>query len=889
VFLSEEEYLAHYGILRKSGRYPWGSGATQNERNRMFLGAVEDLKQKGLSESDIATGFGLTTTQLRAAKTIARNEQKQAQIGEAKRLKDKGYSNGAIAQKMGLAGESSVRALLSADQADKSKVLTSTSDMLKAEVDDKKFIDIGAGVENRLGLSKEKLNAAVAILKEKGYVTHTVQVDQLGAPGKTSVKVLAPPGTTYADIAKQKELIQLPGSWTQDGGRSYFHPRDFPPVSIDAKRVGIRYADQGGGAADGVIYVRHGVEDVSLGGNQYAQVRIMVNGTHYLKGMAVYKDDLPPGVDLLFNTNKSDTGNKLDAMKPLKEDKRTGSIDKDLPFGSVTRPLVKKNSKGEDVVSSAMNIVNDDEDWAKWSKSVSSQMLSKQSPALAKTQLNMTYEQKRAEFEAISALTNAEVKKTLLEDFADGVDASAVHLKAAHFPRQKTHVILPVNSMRETEVYAPNYDNGERVVLVRFPHGGIFEIPELTVNNRNPEAKKLLGQADNAIGINSKVAQRLSGADFDGDTVLVIPNNRGQIKIAPPLEGLKNFDPVASYPKYEGMPKMSSRTKQVEMGKISNLITDMTIHGASNEELARAVRHSMVVIDAEKHELNYKQSALDNGISQLKEKYQGSATAGASTLISRKKQEVDVTERKSSFVIDKNTGEKIFRETGAVVVDRKTGETRAKTSKASSILEAPDVNALSSGTVIEKVYADHSNKLKALANEARREAVNTPPSKYNSQAKAAFAPEVTSLNAKLQIALRNAPLERQAQLIGNAIVSQKRAANPDMESSELKKIKSKALDEARTRTGAGKKRIEITPAEWDAIQAGAITPTKLKSILDNANMTTVKELATPRSLEKMTSAKTTRAKAMLASGYTQADVAKQLGVSVTTLKRSLSE
>lgn len=890
MFLTEEEYLAHYGILRKSGRYPWGSGKTQSERNRTFLGTVEDLKSKGMSEAEIAKGFGLTTTQLRAAKTIARNEQKQTQIGMAQRLKEKGYSNGAIAKRMDLPGESSVRALLSANQADKAKVLTSTSDVLKKEVDEKGFIDVGTGVETHLGVSKEKLNASIAILREQGYVTHTVQVDQLGTVFKTSVKVLARPETTYADVKNNLDKIQLPGAWTQDAGRSYFNPKEFPPMSVDSTRIAVRYKEQGGDTADGVIYVRPGVDDLSLGGNTYAQVRIMVDGTHYLKGMALYKDDLPDGVDLMFNTNKSNTGRKLDAMKPLKKDIETGEVDKTLPFGSITRPLVKKNDKGQDVVSSAMNIVNDEADWEKWSKTVSSQLLSKQSPVLAKTQLNMTYEQKLNELDAISKLTNPEVKRALLEDFADAVDASAVHLKAAHFPRQKTHVILPVNSVKETEVYAPNYQNGERVVLVRFPHGGKFEIPELTVNNRNPEAKKLLGpQPPNAIGINAKVAQRLSGADFDGDTVLVIPNNNKKIQSSPPLEGLTNFDPVGSYPAYDGMPKMTERTKQVEMGKVSNLITDMTIKGASNDELARAVRHSMVVIDAEKHNLNYKQSAIDNGISQLKEKYQGGATKGAATLISSKKHETEVPERKQSFVIDKNTGAKVFRETGATTIDRKTGEVRLRTSKASKILETTDVNTLSSGTVIEKVYADHSNKLKALANQARLEAVHTKSSTYSSSAKAAFAPEVASLNAKLNLALKNAPLERQAQLVGNAIVSQKTAANPDMEYAELKKIRAKALETARIRTGAGKDRIEITPSEWDAIQAGAISSTKLKAILDNADKEKVKELATPRSLELMTSTKTMRAKAMLAQGYPQADVAKALGVSLSTLKRSVNE
>lgn len=64
-----EEDLLHYGILRKSGRYPWGSGGTQNQRNKQFLDYVADLKSKGLSESDIAKGMGVTMKELRAARS----------------------------------------------------------------------------------------------------------------------------------------------------------------------------------------------------------------------------------------------------------------------------------------------------------------------------------------------------------------------------------------------------------------------------------------------------------------------------------------------------------------------------------------------------------------------------------------------------------------------------------------------------------------------------------------------------------------------------------------------------------------------------------------------------------------------------------------------------
>lgn len=880
--IDEDDYLAHYGILRRSGRYPWGSGETQDQRNRDFLGYVEDLRSKGLSETEIARGLGITTTQLRAAKSIAKNQKKQADIAMAQRLKNKGYSNIAIGERMGL-NESTVRSLLAPGQKDKVDVLEATANMLKKQVDEKGYIDIGTGVEHYVGVSQTKLNTAVAMLREQGYTVHYVKVEQLGTGQQTTIKVLAPPDTPYSEVYRNRSQIKQITEFSEDGGRTYLGLQ--PPLSVDSKRIAVRYAEQGGSDADGVIYVRPGKEDLSLGGANYAQVRIAVDGTHYIKGMAMYKSDLPPGVDLVFNTNKSDTGNKLDAMKAMKDDP-------DNPFGAVVRQIIRKGPDGKDRVVSAMNIVNEEGDWESWSKSLSSQMLSKQSPMLAKTQLDMAYEQKRAELQEILALTNPAVRRKLLESYADEADSSAVHLKAAALPRQGSHVILPVNSMKETEIYAPNYRNGERVVLIRYPHGGIFEIPELTVNNRHAEARKLLGNAKDAVGINSKVAERLSGADFDGDTVLVIPNNKGKIKTAPALADLKDFDPRSAYPAYEGMPRMSPRTKQVEMGIVSNLITDMTIRGASASELARAVKHSMVVIDAEKHNLNYKLSAIDNGIAQLKAKYQGGSKAGASTLISRATSEIRVPDRKPRSAakggpVDRTTGKKVYEPTGETYIDSR-GREVPKTIKSFKLAETDDAHTLSSGTTIETVYANHSNRLKSLANEARLAAINTKPTPYSPSAKAAYAREVQSLDAKLNIALRNRPLERQAQLLANAVVQQKRNANPDLDPAEIKKIKSQALTEARVRTGAKKQRIEITDREWEAIQAGAISNNKLNQILNNADLDRVKQLATPKTQSLMTSAKLRRAEAMLKSGYTQAEVADALGVSVSTLKKSLS-
>lgn len=884
MIVQEKDYLAHYGILRKSGRYPWGSGGTQSARNRSYLATLENLRKEGLSETEIARGFGITTTQLRAARSIARNEEKQAQINMAQRLKDKGYSNVAIGERMGI-NESSVRSLLAPGQKDKADILQTTSNMLKDQVDQKSYIDIGTGVENHLGVSGTKLNTAVAMLQEQGYTVHYIKVQQLGTGQQTTIKVLAKPNTPYKEVFQNRDQIKQITDFSEDGGRSFLGLQ--PPLSISSKRIDVRYADMGGKEADGVIYVRPGVKDLSLGAANYAQVRIAVDGTHYLKGMAVYKDDLPKGVDLVFNTNKSNTGKKSDVFKELKDDP-------DNPFGAVVRQRLELGKDGKHHVTSAMNIVNEEGDWETWSRNLPSQMLSKQNPDLAKSQLNVTYERRQRELDGIMELTNPAVRKKLLDSFADDADSAAVHLKAAALPRQATKVILPVSSMKKDEIYAPSFRDGERVALVRFPHGGTFEIPQLTVNNRNAAARKLLGSAaKDAVGIHHSVAERLSGADFDGDTVLVIPNNRGLVKSTPALEGLKGFDPQSSYPAYPGMSAISPSRKQQEMGNVTNLIADMSIRGANATELARAVRHSMVVIDAEKHNLDYKSSAKDNGIPQLKAKYQGSARAGASTLITRATSEIRVPERKPRSAakggpVDKATGKKVFEETGATFVNRQ-GKTVVKTIKSKKLAEVSDAHKLSSGTEMEEVYADHSNRLKALANSARKASVNTQATPYSPSAKAVYSKQVGSLNAKLNLALKNRPLERQAQVLANAVVSQKRQANPHMDAADLKKIKAQALAEARTRTGAGKQRIEITDDEWHAIQAGAISKSKLKDILDNSDLDTVRKLATPRTNTVMTAAKQSRATAMLNSGYTPAEVADALGVAVSTLNSSLSK
>lgn len=895
-----DDELMHYGTPRHSGRYPWGSGENPYQSSTGLYGMAKQLKSQGMSDKEIAESFGMSTREYKSAYSNAKNEVRAANRAEALRLKDKGYSNTAIGKRMGV-NESTVRSWMDEDIAERSSISKNTARALKSAVDDKKYIDIGGGVENQMGISRTALDNAVKMLKDEGYTVHYIQTEQLGTGHKTSIKVLAPPDTTYSEVWNHKADIEFPGFHSEDKGRTI--DKIGKPVSISSKRIKINYAEEGGKDKDGVIELRRGVDDISLGKAKYAQVRIAVDGTHYLKGMAMYRDDMPDGVDIIFNTNKAKgtpmLGEKDNSvLKPMKKDQ-------DNPFGATIkgerelilaqRYYTDKNGKRQ---QSALNIVNEESDWNTWRKSLSSQMLSKQSPMLAKKQLKLAYDLKQDEFDSIMKLENPVIRQQLLDKFADGCDSASVHLKAAGLPRQASKVILPFPSMKENEVYAPSFRDGEEVVLIRYPHGGTFEIPRLKVNNKVSDAKKTLHNAQDAIGINAKVAERLSGADFDGDTVLVIPTSTAKIKTSKPLDGLKDFDPQRDYKAYPGMPEVkgSGFNKQQQMGNISNLITDMTIKGATPDELARAVRHSMVIIDAEKHNLNYKQSAIDNNIAELKKKYQGGSNRGASTIISRASATAYVPVRKeitnTKYMTDDekkrySKGEKIYRETGETYISKKTGKEVKRISKSTKMAETSDANTLSSGYLIETVYSEHANKLKALANKARAESRSTEYIPYSKEAHVKYKDQVDSLNSKLNIALKNRPLERKAQLVANAKVKNVYAANPDMDSDDLKKLKGRCLTEARLQTGASKQQIKIEPKEWEAIQAGAISTNKLKSIVQNSDLDVLKQLAMPREMRGVTPAQESRIKVLESRGYTLAEIADAVGVSTDTITNVL--
>lgn len=921
-----DDELLHYGMPKRSGRYPYGSGKDPYQHGNDVIGRYDELKKSGMSESEIAKAMGYeSTTQLRAKMTIANNERRAYDVARAESLVADGYSKAKIAEIMGYPGESSIRSLLDPKSKERMNQAMSTADRLRDAVKAKGIIDVGTGVERDLGISAEKLKVAEEILKDEGYVVKSFKTPQVNNPGKwTTVKVLCPPGTEYRDIFKARDAGEINTilDYENVANGTAAKKNTFKyPESMDISRVKIRYNDEvgpdgyTGGEKEGLVEIRRGVEDLNLGKSSYAQVRILVDGDRYIKGMAVYSDNLPDGVDVVLNTMKKQGIPIRDILKPIKNDP-------DNPFGALIKEDGQSTYIGKDGKEhlSLINKRAEEGDWGNWADHLASQFLAKQDTSLIKRQLDISIEDKRIEYEEINNLTNPTVKKKLMLEFANDCDSSAVYLQAAALPRQKYQVILPMPQLQDNEIYAPNYKNGEMVSLVRYPHGGTFEIPQLIVNNNNPKAKAMIGsQPLDAVGINSKVAERLSGADFDGDTVMVIPTNaRVNIKSTPALDGLKGFD-SKDY-KYEGEPvidkngkehyyrngkefkPMSKHNTQIEMGKVTNLITDMTIMGATTDELARAVRHSMVVVDAEKHKLDYKQSEIDNNIQGLKNKYQDGG--GASTILSRAKSVEYVPLREGTAKINIK-GKEYYdptRPEGSLLYTtaddskrfytKKTTNSKGevietkheRTFKSTKMAETDDASTISSGYVKEQYYVDYANALKSLANQARVNYSNTGKIAYDRDAKKKYSVEVESLEKKLDIAEKNAPRERQAQILAGSIANAKRQDNPGMDDGEFKKVKQQALTSARNKVGAKKTKIVLDDKEWEAIQAGAISENKLLKILNNMDTAEIKQRATPRQTRSISDSTIARIKAYANNGYSNDQIAEVLGISASTVR-----
>lgn len=951
--VGREIILKHYGVKRKSGRYPWDP-SLHLPKNYKFIEDRDEMKKRGLSDNEIAKQMGLSTTVYRSKVTIAKEELKQYNMQRISKLQSEGMIIDDIAKTIGTTGQTVRNYLDEIKNPNKSaraqRVQTeAVAQTLEDAVKRSKYIDVGKGVEIQMGISKEKLKSGLNALVESGeYEVHNLRIAQVtDKNNSTPVKVLTKKGVERSEIYKNMDKVRPVEEFAINGDARMFQQME-RPKSIGWDRVHIRYAipegqkghgtNDDGAMMDGAMFLRPGVKDLNLGKASYAQVRIAVGDTHYLKGMALYGTEemfkgIPKGTDIIFNTNKTANKTPQEVLKELKKNPEGGApIDGPNPFGAtVKRQNTLVDAKGNPVYKpgvkdrfgnkvpqiGSVNIVNEEGDWGSWSKALSAQFLSKQPTTVVHERLKATMKQVQDEYESIQKVTNPVIKKQLMESFVSDLESKQVHMKAAAPKGFQGHVILPVPDMKENEVYAPNYKNGEKVVLIRYPHGGRFEIPELTVNNNSVARKMISKDSPDAIGIHPKVASKMSGADFDGDTAYVIPNNKGKFKSRDSLKELKNFDPNMYADKPGTFTPITKRYQQTLMGVVSNLITDMTLQGAPSNEIARAVKHSMVVIDAEKHKLNYKRSAEENGIDALMKRYMthvdkvkygdlerynpktrrvdkvidpdklkkdltpGKEYTSASTIISRHKQSV-ITDGYQVEVPDPKS-----KSGGTKMVWRNKKETYlVNMVKDANVFLGPNA------TKTEHHYADYINELKAFKNKVDSEMSGIKMPARDPKAAKIYAEEVLSMKDKVNQVKINRIKERQAQRM--AEVSSKaeiarRSEDEVLKKDEISRIKQQALNKARSMVGAERTPVTITDDEWDAVQSNAVSGTLLKELVSFMDDSQLKSLATPRANKQMTDARKSKAKALLANGYTIAQVAEALGVSSSTIGKIKAE
>lgn len=890
----------HEGSIPHSGRYAWGSGLEPFRREMTFNNKVNELKKQGLSDAEIAKGFGMSINDVRAKKAANKAMWEEATAKVFREMLDAGYSVTDISKETGIKKSTITSAIKNLDKRATNK-LNIAKQALQDVLDEGYAVDYGQGVERYLGISFDRLTKAAKILEAEGYNNYS----DLSFPQTTNqsqytpMRVLAPKNMSKADILADMTVIRLPFEYSEDGGSTL--EKRLPPVNVARDRIYVRYAEDGGKDRDGTIELRRGVSDLDLGLANYAQVRIAVEGGMYMKGMAHY-GDIPDGYDIVYNSKRS---KGAPDSKVFKEQDTSNVFN---PFGAsikeddelkLIRTKTYVDEKGKKH-QSALNIVSEEGDWENWSKSLASQFLSKQEPKLAKQQLDKALKEHIKEYNEILSVTNPYVKEKLLKSFADGCDSDAVHLKAAALPRQGTFALLPEPSLKPNEIFAPRYDDGEEVILVRYPHGGIFEIPKLKVNNKNKEAIKKIGlDAKDAVGIHPEAASQLSGADFDGDTCLVIPTKGLSIKTEKPLQGLIDFDTEiynlrSTGKKYKSLTKKS---RGQEMGRATNLISDMSVKNASLDELERATKYSMVVIDSYKHDLDYKQAYKDYGIEELKKKYQANPNnktgyGGATTLISAAKNPIYVKQRITNYSIDSETGEKVFyaeSKTGKKyrVELGDTGNEYDRKMKSFRMYEAKDARTLSSGTRIENIYADYANSLKDLGNRARLSYLNVEPIPYSKSAARVYEKQVSSLLKKLDQANMNAPIERQANLIANKVSQIQIDSKENVDKDDEKKIRNQNIKDARSRLGASRYNFKIEADEWEALNAGAVNKSTQREIFKKVADETLKEDTMPRKVKGMSDNQKALAQQLSASGYTIKQIADKLGFSTSTISDAL--
>lgn len=946
-----------YGTPRHSGRYPWGSGKNPYQSLMSFQKRVYQMRKEGKSDKEIRKSFdNMSTGKFVARMQAAKDAQWKYNAKVVRRMSEAGVAGRAISRKTGIP-EATVRQYLKSNSQTEANRYKSgdLADTLRANVDKLGFVDVGKGVASILStpenpVTDARMKSVLAQLEESGYKVYSdVNFKQSGTRQWTPMKVLVKDDVSKGDVVRaildakvglpSKEPGSTEGVVHDEDGR-VVSKGPVAPASIDSKRIFIKYNEEGGLEKDGLIEIRRGVPDLDLGKAHYAQVRIAVNSDEnanglYIKGMAAYSDDVPAGYDILVNSNKH-VGAPLDkVLKPMTGDPAN-------PF--------KASIKGEDRLIkfqkyytdpetgekklSAINVVNEEGDWDTWSRNLSSQFLSKQSTGLIHDQLKEAYDIKKSEFDEIMSIKNPTIRKEFLSEFADSCDSSSWKLKGAPLPGQATQVLLPLTTLKEGTVYAPRYPDGTEMVLVRFPFAATFESPRVRNDLSNAEGKKLIGtESVEAIGVSPRTRMQMSGADCDGDTVLAIPDPDHRISTRPFQQALIDFQNEID--KFENPPgKLETKNnpkfkKGFEMGSVSNLITDMTLRGAPDEHIIRAIKHSMVVIDAQKHNYDWEASEKEFGIRELKKLYQGGEKAGASTLISRRKTKEYVGERKDGNYIydpetgrskkqyvDPETGEKLYRETGRTyrkvrpIIDPETkepikdpvtgkvkyeeyGKDVVATTKVYKMLNTDDAYTLTSGgskknpgTQREAIYAEAANAYKRLGNEARKESEAISEVSQDKAAAKEYAVEVASIKAKILEAKKNKPFERQAQML--AKVYYENGKDDARTEEEDRKLQARSLMRARDEVGSKKKYVVLTDREREAVEKNALPHTVVHELYKESNKDKLKSTFMPRDADPIPAVKVAWARSAIRSGNSIGEVAEQLDVSPSTLSKLLN-
>ena len=221
--------------------------------------------------------------------------------------------------------------------------------------------------------------------------------------------------------------------------------------------------------------------------------------------------------------------------------------------------------------------------------------------------------------------------------------------------------------------------------------------------------------------------------------------------------------------------------------------------------------------------------------------------------------------------------------------------TTTKGEYAKDAFELASTGSRKTTTDIERVYGDYSNSMKEMARQARQIARNQPEWKRaDASVVKQYAQEVASLDEKLKMAKKNAPLERMAQRLAEKNMNMILQSNPELKDDKehFKREKGRQLDTARKKVGAKKWQIgsaknPLTEREWKAIEAHAVSKSKLEDILRESDKSRIRELAMPKTKTGLAPAKIAKAKSLMNSGYSRAEICDMLDISETKLINAL--